>query len=106
MSETDSPVNSTARHLRSLQLYTGAATIQRKAVCGIRRGDQQKLPSQMHDSTLGGHSGQQYTYTRSKKIFYWPRLKSDAERIVGNCTVCIQNKFDNQPYISKKSVKD
>lgn len=59
----------------------------------------QKLLQHMHASALGGHSRQQHTYQRIKQVFFWPGLKKDVEEIIRNCTVCIQNKLDNQPYV-------
>lgn len=64
-----------------------------------KEGDlRRKLLDQMHNSALRGHSGQQATYKRVKKVFYWPGLKREVEEMVKNCTICIQNKADNHSY--------
>lgn len=46
-------------------------------------------------SAIGGHSGQQATYHRVKKMFYWKGLKQDVEAFVKQCVVCQQAKHAN-----------
>jgi hypothetical protein len=41
---------------------------------------------------LGGHSGNQGTYSRIKKHFFWTGLKQDTENFVKQCQVCQQAK--------------
>lgn len=69
-----------------------------KLYIGKEGGLRSRFLIQMHDSALGGHSGQQATYKRIKESFYWPGLKRDVEVMVKNCTTCKMNKADNQPY--------
>lgn len=42
----------------------------------------------LHQSTLGGHAGQQGTYRRIQSLFYWPNLKNYGCRWVRECDVC------------------
>lgn len=54
--------------------------------------------SEMHNSSLGGHSGVNGTYMRLKGVFYWPSLKSDVVDWVKRCDVCQRNKGDSGLY--------
>lgn len=56
-----------------------------------------KLLLQMHDSPLGGHSGQQGTYQRLKSLFYWKCMKHEVEELVKKCDTCQRCKDENIP---------
>lgn len=47
---------------------------------------------------MGGHSSAPVTYSRIKRLFYWPRLKSDVWSYVQRCIVCLQAKPDRARY--------
>ncbi|KAF3658968.1 hypothetical protein FXO38_12900 [Capsicum annuum] len=49
----------------------------------------------LHQSPLGGHSGQQGTYKRAKMIFYWPTMRVDIFRWVSECDVCQRTKNEH-----------
>lgn len=52
-------------------------------------GDLRKrLLAELHNSTLGGHSGQQATYMRVKILFYWPGMKRAVQEYIRECEVC------------------
>ncbi|KAJ3685492.1 hypothetical protein LUZ61_014656 [Rhynchospora tenuis] len=54
-----------------------------------------KLLSEVHDSTLGGHSGVLATYQRLKKMFYWPQMKETVHTHVRSCNNCQMNKGEH-----------
>lgn len=54
-----------------------------------------KLLAQMHDSPMGGHSGQQGTYYRLKQPFFWKGMKRDVIDLVRQCDVCQMCKEEN-----------
>jgi hypothetical protein len=56
------------------------------------------LISAFHSSVVGGHSGVMATYQRLKKLFYWPRQKTDVEVFVKQFQTCQQAKHDNCKY--------
>jgi Integrase zinc binding domain len=41
-----------------------------------------------HDSSIGEHAGILGTYQRTKKVFYWPKLKEEVISHVRTCDVC------------------
>jgi Integrase zinc binding domain len=50
----------------------------------------------IHDSSIGEHVGILGTYQKTKKIFYWPKLKEDVISHVMTCDVCQLNKSKNK----------
>lgn len=48
----------------------------------------QRLIVELHNSPVGGHSGQQGTYMRLKSMFYWNGLKRDVIEYVRACDTC------------------
>ncbi|CAM8888386.1 unnamed protein product [Rhodiola kirilowii] len=48
----------------------------------------------LHDSAVGGHSGRDATLHRIKSLFYWPKMSTEVQNYVRNCTVCQQNKYN------------
>jgi hypothetical protein len=55
---------------------------------------QTKITNAFHASALGGHSRVQTTYTKVKKLFYWPGLKRDVQSFVQQCLICQQAKHE------------
>jgi hypothetical protein len=53
---------------------------------------QSKLIATMHDSAVGGHSGERATYQRMKGLYYWPGMKRHNEEWIKQCLVCQQAK--------------
>jgi hypothetical protein len=50
---------------------------------------------ELHDSSLGEHSGIAATYQRVKKHFYWPLLKEAVYQFVQQCHNCQLNKGEH-----------
>ncbi|GAB2270658.1 hypothetical protein Dimus_038870 [Dionaea muscipula] len=69
------------------RLYVGST--------GSMRG---QILASCHDSAEGGHGGEQSTWRRVKRSFYWPRLKVDVAKYVKECDVCQRTKTSNQSY--------
>lgn len=42
----------------------------------------------LHDSGIGGHSGQAATYQRIKSLFTWSGLQKDVHQFVQQCETC------------------
>lgn len=47
---------------------------------------QKRIIQSMHSSAIGGHSGFQVTYHKTKKLIAWPLMKKDIQSFVGSCT--------------------
>jgi hypothetical protein len=56
---------------------------------------QQQILQQFHSSPLAGHMGNQKTYSKIKKEFYWPKMKMDISKYIRECDVCQRNKVEN-----------
>ena len=52
----------------------------------------------LHDSAIGGHSGQKNYWQKLKSLFYWPGMKQEVINYVQNCEVCQRNKSEHVPY--------
>ncbi|KAJ1702159.1 hypothetical protein LUZ63_001938 [Rhynchospora breviuscula] len=50
------------------------------------------LIKEVHDSSVGGHSGIFNTYKRVKAMFYWPKLKEMVQAYVLSCPTCQMTK--------------
>lgn len=48
----------------------------------------------LHDSAIGGHSGRDASLHRIKSWFYCPKMNTEVQNYVRNCSVCQQNKYD------------
>ena len=57
-----------------------------------------KIIDSMHNSELGGHSGEKATYQRIKLLFHWPGLKQQVVDFVKQCPVCQLNKTEHCKY--------
>jgi Integrase zinc binding domain len=57
----------------------------------------QQLLRELHDSSIGGHSGATVTYHRMKQLFYWPNLKEDVLNYVMSCFNCQMTKPEHIP---------
>ncbi|KAJ3707248.1 hypothetical protein LUZ61_010953 [Rhynchospora tenuis] len=55
----------------------------------------EKLIKQVHDSSLGGHSGMLGTFQRVKKMFFWPGLKKAVCDYVRQCEICQLSKGEH-----------
>lgn len=59
---------------------------------------QHKVIKALHDSPIGGHYGVMVTYTRIKKLFYWPKMKQCIQNYVNACAICQQSKTERIHY--------
>ncbi|KAL0446254.1 UNVERIFIED_CONTAM: Retrovirus-related Pol polyprotein from transposon.6 [Sesamum latifolium] len=73
------------------ELQRGILKKNRKICVGKSTELRTKIISQLHDSTIGGHSGINDTYQRVKSMFYWSLMKSD----VGGCKIAMS---EHMPY--------
>lgn len=62
---------------------------------GISSYLKQSILWEFHDSSMGGHSGQEATYKRLPQFFYWPRMQQDVTAYVSSCDTCQRIKIDN-----------
>jgi hypothetical protein len=49
----------------------------------------------LHNSGLGGHSGNLVTYQKVKQLFAWPNMRKDIEAFVQKCSICQQAKSEH-----------
>lgn len=54
-----------------------------------------ELITKLHESAIGGHSGQHGTYQRLKSLFYWKGMKRDVRDWIRGCDVCQRCKNEN-----------
>lgn len=52
----------------------------------------------MHSSAVGGHSGVQVTYCKTRNLFAWPGMTKQIQTFVGDCTACKQVKIEHVKY--------
>jgi hypothetical protein len=55
----------------------------------------------LHSSAMGGHSGQQATYTRLKQLFYWSGMKQEIQRYIETCSTCQRAKSEHVKLLGK-----
>lgn len=51
---------------------------------------------EFHDSSMGGHSGQEVTYKKISQFFFWPNLRKHVNEYVQNCDMCQRIKSGTQ----------
>jgi hypothetical protein len=56
---------------------------------------QQQILHQFHSSPLAGHMGNQKTYSKIKREFYWPGMKTDICTFIRECDIRQRNKVEN-----------
>ncbi|GAB2266332.1 hypothetical protein Dimus_037884 [Dionaea muscipula] len=89
LKDNDSP------HHRSIVPYSvqeGAIRYKGRLYVGNTGPFRRQILASCHDSTEGGHGGEQSTRHRVKRSFYWPRLKADVAKYVKECNVCQRTK--------------
>ena len=47
-----------------------------------------KVLQQTHDHPLSGHQGQDTTYLKTSKVYYWPNMKKDVIEFIKTCKIC------------------
>lgn len=59
---------------------------------------QNKVIQDLHSNPIGGHPKALVTFTRIKKYFSWPYMKSHVQKFVAACTICQRAKTERVPY--------
>jgi hypothetical protein len=80
-------------------LKNGILRYKQKIVVGSNTAIKTQIITSMHDSALGGHSGESATYHRIKLVFHWSGLKKDVIAYVKECATCQKNKAGHTPYL-------
>lgn len=76
-------------------LQQGVIRYKKKIYVGREANLKSKILKTMHQSPLGGHSGQHGTYKRVQLVFYWPNMKLNIFKLVSDCDVCHRIKSEN-----------
>lgn len=76
-------------------LQQGAIRYKHKIYIGRSTTLKTKILEVLHQSPIGGHSGQQGTYRRIQSMFYWPNMKTEKCKWVSECDVCQRVKSEN-----------
>ncbi|KAJ3691747.1 hypothetical protein LUZ61_020911 [Rhynchospora tenuis] len=67
-------------------------------ICVGKAGEwRTQLLHELHNSSLGGHSGVLVTYKRVKSLFYWPLMKQFIINHIRSCEVCQITKPEHVP---------
>lgn len=77
------------------QFVQGILKKQGKIYLGSNGEIRNQVISALHDSSLGGHSGQTACLQRLKLVFYWPKMKQDVVDWIQKCEVCQRNKVEH-----------
>lgn len=62
--------------------YQGVLRFKGRICIGAKGEWRQAILKELHDSTLGGHSGINATYQRVKRMFYWQKMKEEVYKFV------------------------
>ncbi|KAL3530062.1 hypothetical protein ACH5RR_009384 [Cinchona calisaya] len=77
----------------------GVLRFRGKSYIGDQGEIKKKIIQAMHDSQLGGQSGEQASWGRAKILFYWPRMFRDFKEVIMQCDAYKRCKNDNFPYL-------
>lgn len=80
-------------------LYKGIIRCKQKIYVGKGNTLRRNVWEALHQSPLGGHSGQQGTYKRLQMNFYWSNMKTDSCKWVSECGICQRMKSENVHYL-------
>ena len=75
-------------HYLDNQLYYHGGTKDPNLHRVIPHHQKNQLLHQTHDHPLSGHQGQENTYLRTAKLYYWPRMETDIKEYVRTCETC------------------
>ena len=87
-----------ANQVPNYTLTSGVLRYKHKIYIGSGNSLRDKLLQAMHNSELGGHSGEKATYQRIKLLFAWPGLKQAVSSFVKACPICQINKAEHTAY--------
>lgn len=76
-------------------LVDGVIRFKNRIWLGHHQEAQQAVMMALHDSGVGGHSGQHATYHKIKALFVWSGMKKDIYAYVQQCVVCQQAKGEH-----------
>ncbi|KAJ1702741.1 hypothetical protein LUZ63_002520 [Rhynchospora breviuscula] len=76
-------------------MHQGLLRYKNKICVGNGHQWRRRILQEIHNSSIGGHSGILGTYQRVKSMFYWPRLKEAVHTFVRECDVCQLNKGEH-----------
>ncbi|KAJ3684022.1 hypothetical protein LUZ61_013186 [Rhynchospora tenuis] len=80
---------------QKFQQHMGIWRYKGRVCVGSAHNWRHKIIHEIHDTSIGGHSGILVTYKRLKSSFYWPNMKLDVYQYVKECDNCQQNKVEN-----------
>jgi hypothetical protein len=69
-----------------------------KLIIGSTTDLREKIISSLHNSELGGHSGEKATYQRVKLLFHWTGMKQQIIEYIKQCPVCQINNPEHCKY--------
>ncbi|KAJ1699965.1 hypothetical protein LUZ63_008477 [Rhynchospora breviuscula] len=76
-------------------MHQGIIRYKGRICVGEGDGWRKRLLKELHNTTVGGHSGILVTYQRLKSMFHWPHMKEDVHKFVSECEVCQLNKGEH-----------
>jgi len=79
-------------------LSRGMLRFQGRIVIGNKADLKKKIFQALHESPMEGHSGEQNTYLRVRRIFYWSRMKSEIKELVQAYDICKRCKSETVAY--------
>ncbi|KAJ4780790.1 polyprotein [Rhynchospora pubera] len=71
-----------------LSEHQGLLRYKGRICVGETDGWRSKLLHELHNSSIGGHSGALVTYKRVKALFYWPAMRKSVMDHVRSCDIC------------------
>lgn len=61
----------------------------------VKTDTQSKIIKDYHNSN---HNGINETYEHLKRDFYWPNMKNKISLFINKCEICLQSKYERNPY--------
>ena len=83
---------------KEFQIVQGILKKGNKIYLGSSGEVRKQVISALHNSSLGGHSGQNACLQRIKTVFYWPGMKQDVVEWIRTCEVCQKYKSEHNSY--------
>lgn len=62
----------------------------------LPKQDRSRALAECHDNELAAHLGIFKTFHRLSELYFWPSMKQDVIRYVGNCDTCLAHKATNE----------
>ncbi|GAB2285968.1 hypothetical protein Dimus_039739 [Dionaea muscipula] len=78
-------------HHQSMESYSiqdGVIRYKGRLYVGSTGRLRNQIIASCQDTAEGGHGGEQSTWRRVKRSFFWPRLKADVAKYVKECDIC------------------